>query len=90
MPYREGLIEKYRVARKNCFLLALVQKSVYTRAADHHPSGIEYTRKDFYFSYQMQHCIDFELTFNLPKTLIKTPPSNIGCASTAVIIRSIF
>lgn len=48
MPYREGLIEKYRVARKNCFLLALIQKSVYTRAADHHPSGIEYTIRNFH------------------------------------------
>ena len=30
------------------------------------------------------------LTWSLPKTLMSTPPSNIGCESTAVIIRLIF
>lgn len=30
------------------------------------------------------------LTCNLPRTLISTPPSNIGCESMAVIIRLIF
>lgn len=30
------------------------------------------------------------LTCNLPKTLIKTPPSNVGCESIDVMTRFIF
>lgn len=39
---------------------------------------------------QQKEIIEKPPTCNLPKTLIKTPPSNIGCESTAVIILLIF
>lgn len=41
-----------------------------------------------YYNYIIKKAIFF--TCNLPKTLMSTPPSNIGCESIAVIIRFIF
>jgi hypothetical protein len=43
MPNREAIIEIYRAAQKNYFLLALEQTFVCNHVVDRHPSEIKYT-----------------------------------------------
>lgn len=46
--------------------------------------------KEVKLSKSRSHVAHNRFTCNLPRTLIRTPPSNMGCESMAVMIRLIF